>query len=121
VKIIIETVPYKSQRYSTLGDWQWEDPDTLHIKVSKTLYWKHDVLIGLHEAVESLLCKQDGVTEQQVDEYDLSHPDAGDAEVDMADAPYLDQHSKATTIERMMAHFLSVDWAKYSKELDEIE
>lgn len=113
MKITIEIIPHNQQRYDTEGDWQW-DGENLNIKISEQSDWKYEILMAIHEFVEAVLCKQDGVSEQQVDDYDFSHPEAGDSEEDMSDAPYLDQHSKALTIERMLCHFLNVNWAMYN-------
>ena len=75
------------------------------------------MLVVFHELTEALLCNSDGVSVEIVEEYDKTHPQAGGNEMDMKDAPYLDQHSKAMTIERLMCHFLNEDWADYNEEI----
>ena len=119
-KIIVEFIGHKDQRYDTVGDWYYgkDDPQLLHIRISRMSNQQREFMVLLHELTELALCAKAGITVEQVDEYDLSHPDAGGDECDMADAPYLDQHSKAMTVERMLCHFFGENWVDYEKELD---
>jgi hypothetical protein len=135
MKILIETIPHSEQRYPTVGDWQWKssrtkdfyakgkdpkewsDKDTLVIRVSSLSDWRYEALVGLHEAIEALLCKQAGVTEEQVDQFDLNFKGEGEPGNDPL-APYCQQHQVATVIETTLAQELDVDWAKYEAEVD---
>lgn len=122
MKIIIETIPHDQQRYPTCGDWQWTDPDTLSIKVSQLSDWRRGACVAIHELAEVLMCKQDGVTEQAVDEFDKNF-EANRAEGnedepgDDPAAPYRKQHFTATNIERILAQALGVDWKEYEDEI----
>lgn len=125
MKIIIETIPHDQQRYPTVGDWQWLDSDTLSIKVSKLTDWRREALVTVHELVEVLMCKHDGVTEKSVDEFDKDfeahrHPDNNDEPGDSPDAPYVKQHCVATGVERILAAHLDVSWKLYEDELCEL-
>ena len=119
MKILIETVPHMSQRYNTIGDWQWEG-DTLHIKVSDMGDWRKEILVGLHEMIETLLCKKDGVTEEQVDEFDLAHPELHEPGESCL-APYHVQHMAAIDIEIRMARLLDVDLNKYEEQMEHMQ
>jgi hypothetical protein len=122
MKIIIETIPHEQHRYTTVGDWFYDDDGTLHIKVSKLSDWKREALIAVHELVEVLLCKNDGVTVAEVDHFDMhefsyeEHPDEEPG--DDPKAPYKKQHCIATGIERILAAQLGVDWKPYEEELE---
>lgn len=166
MKILIETIPHKNQRYPTVGDWQNVPgnhkysikymvngertceycrgmqrenellhpdqcpaaPITLHIKVSEMSDWRYEALVGIHEAVEALLCKRSGITEAEVDAFDLgfahvkspiegaSPPEPGDD----PHAPYHKQHVVATQIERALSFALNVDWNLYEEEVDSL-
>lgn len=137
MKILIETIPHSEQRYPTVGDWQWKTVDqlglvkpstidssepVLHIKVSQMSDWRYEVLVGLHEAIEAILCKQASVTEQEVDAFDfnfsLAHFEGEPG--DDQHAPYHTQHMDATMIETFVADKLHVDWAEYEKEIDSL-
>lgn len=118
MKITIETIPHDQQRYPTVGDWMWEPSGDLTIKVSELGDWRYNALVGLHELVEVLKCKHDGVTQESVDAFDIAYEKAraedDDSEPgDSPDAPYKAQHCLATGIERILAAELGVDWKAY--------
>jgi hypothetical protein len=118
MKITIETIPHETQRYPTVGDWFYEPNGDLTIKVSELGDWRYNALVGLHELVEVLKCKYDGVTQEEVDKFDIAYektrPEDDDSEPgDSIDAPYRKQHCLATGVERILAAELGVDWKSY--------
>ena len=122
MKIVIETIPHETHRYTTVGDWFYDGDGTLQIKVSSLSDWRREALIAVHELVEVLLCKHDGVTTEVVDKFDKEfeanrHPDNDDEPGDEPAAPYVKQHCIATGVERILAAALGVDWKPYEKEL----
>lgn len=119
MKITICTIAHQQQRYDTVGDWILKD-DELNIYVSKLYDWRMEALIAIHELVEALGCRVDGVTTEQVDEFDKNRP-AGlaDEPGDDPKAPYFPQHQFATSIERQAARFFRVNWTDYSNRCDE--
>jgi hypothetical protein len=117
MKVLIETIPHAEQRYKTVGDW-YED-DISHIKVSALSDPKREFLIAVHEFIEYGLCIFAGISQVEVDEFDMEHEDE-QAEVelgDLAEAPYRKQHCLATAVERMLAAELGVVWNDYEEEL----
>lgn len=165
MKILIETIPHSEQRYPTVGDWQWTQVKvlgrsgfpaddklvpTLHIKVSEMSDWRHEALVAIHEAVEALLCKYAGITEQEVDDFDkvfeakkpcnpdgrpfslmqlqqLSPRELEDLKLklsaepgDSPTAPYYHEHKVARAIESRLAGELKVDWDKYEGEVNSL-
>lgn len=115
MKITIETIPHNGQRYPTVGDWFYDEVGNLTIKVSDLGDWRYNALVGLHELVEVLKCKRDGVTQESVDafdiEYEKNRPEGDVSEPgDSPNAPYRQQHCLATGIERIMAEELGVVW-----------
>lgn len=122
MKIVIETIPHAEQRYPTVGDWQFSPDGTLTIRVSAMSDWRHEVLVGLHETIEALLCKQAGVTEDAVDRFDMDYEEkraeGDDSEPgDDPACPCYRQHQVATAMERVIASHLNVDWRKYEAEI----
>ena len=118
MKITIETIPHDQQRYPTVGDWLFEKNGDLVIRVSDLGDWRYNALVGLHELVEVLKCKNDGVTQEEVDRFDMAYekirPEGDDSEPgDSPISPYRKQHCLATGIERIMAAELGVDWKIY--------
>ncbi len=121
MNIHIKTIPHKEQRYRTCGDWVYDEAGDLKIYVSDLGNWKYEFLIGLHELVEVLVCKEMGVTQEQVDRFDYDFEigianglhKIEDEPGDDPDAPYRLAHFIATTAEMIVATALGVDWRKY--------
>ena len=116
-KITIEVIPHSQQRYETAGDWQW-DGENLSIKVSDMGDWRYNAAVAVHELVEVLLCKNDGVAQEAVDKFDIEfekNRTAGDMSEpgDDPTAPYHRQHCFATSVERMLIAALGIPWKQY--------
>lgn len=137
MKIIIETIDNQKQRYNTVGDWQWEDQgETLHVKVSKLedinnanhlcLAEYMEFVIGIHEAIEAMVCKKHGVTEEDVDKFDTDPKmvkDIARKDIEGGDhpsAPYKQEHTLATGIERTLCYALGIPWFEYENQLIEL-
>jgi hypothetical protein len=118
MNITIKSIPHKSQRYDTLGDWFYDENGDLIISVSNDNAGlpteDHQFLCALHELIEIYLCKKDGVTQEQVDHFDMikyheySESDFGEPG-DHPRSPYREQHRKAMLIEMLMANFLKME------------
>ncbi len=116
MKIIIESIPASQQRYDTCGDWWFDQDGTLQLRVSSddpTLTTEnHQLLVALHELVEAKLCQARGITQQQVDDYDMGSEqyfkENGEEPGDQFDAPYRREHRFAMLIEHLMAHELGL-------------
>jgi hypothetical protein len=116
----------------------------LLISVSKLSDAKRETLIALHELVEVKLCETDGITQQEVDDFDINFEEGREKRIaeagrattepgtttgeealiaieepgDQPDAPYREQHCFATGIERLLAARLGVCWKEYEAELE---
>lgn len=128
LRVVIESIRHRDQRYPTVGDWFW-DKGTLHIRVSEEVGgWREQALIALHEAVECLICKHKGIAQEVVDVFDKKfeeerelglhemHEEPGDD----AKAPYYKQHQIATGFERILAAELGVDWNTYANKIESL-
>jgi hypothetical protein len=115
MRINIGAIPHIFQRYNTLGDWQFYDNDgTLTIRVSDTGDYRMNAALAIHEFAEAILCKARGITQQQVDRWDLAHledPDPGSIE----GCPYHDQHIGAAIIENIFLKMLGIKDAEYDE------
>ncbi len=131
MKIVVEVIQHDQHRkkpngelYDTCGDWQWDNEgadefSVLKIHVSDTGDWRMNFLIARHEMDEAMLCRRRGVSEQAVDDYDFTHPNAGgDDFSEDTEAPYYLSHCDALASEWQMAHLLGVDWVNYGKALE---
>jgi hypothetical protein len=125
MNITIKPIPHDEQRYPTVGDWVYDNDGNLIIVVSDMGDWKLNALVGLHELVEVLLCKNDGVTQKQVDDFDIDYeskrkPGDESEPGDSPDAPYQSQHCIATGFERVMAAELGVKWEEYEAKINSL-
>jgi hypothetical protein len=120
MNIMIRTVPHEQQRYPTVGDWEINDSernepaDSMRITVSDLGDWRMEALVAIHELVEALLCKWRGITQAMADEWDW----AAAVETEPGDdpeCPYRNEQFVATTMERILATELGVDWLKYEQ------
>lgn len=122
-QVAIVSIPHNKQRYETVGDW-FEAPDgTLMIAVSKMSDPRYEVLVAIHELIEVTLCKQRGISQELVDEFDRAFEerranDNIDEPGDDSHAPYRKEHFFATSIERLVAAELGVDWKTYDEEVN---
>jgi hypothetical protein len=118
MNIIIDIIPHSEQRYNTVGDWFYDDEDRqLVIRVSETGNEYQNFLLIIHELIEAVLCKQKGITQGQVDNWDLSHQEYTEPG-EIRECPYFIPHFIAATIERGLAHELEINWEKYEDILD---
>ena len=119
--IVVETLPYDQMRYPSAGDYLTDDLGTLEVWVAALPDRRYESLVAIHEIVEATLCREAGVTEAEIDQFDLQFeadralgrhsPDAEPG--DDPGAPYRRQHLMATAIEKMVAAALGVDWRAY--------
>lgn len=129
MRIIIETIPHNTQRYPTIGDWIIADNGDVTIKISEMGDWRYEMAVAYHELREILVCKWQGITQKEVDEFDISfekirelYPDIiGDQEPgDMISAPYNTAHVRATRDERGLIEDLGVNWTEYEDAINKM-
>jgi len=117
MKITIDFIPHLEQRYNTCGDWVLDQNGDLNIHVSRMSSTKREQLVAVHELVEALLCLNDGITQEEVDAFDISYRDLAGEQGDAPNAPYREQHCLATGVERVLAAVMHEQWLDYENEL----
>jgi hypothetical protein len=121
VNIIIKTIPHSDQIYPTVGDWRFDEDGTLQIRVSELGDWKKELLVARHELDEAVLCKAHGITDKQVDEFDMSESALFlDEPGEDATAPYHMEHMLAYASELSMMVELGVDYTEYCQAIDSL-
>lgn len=119
--INIKVIPESEMRPEVNGaDWFWDEKGNLQVRVSPMSDWRYETLLAIHEAVEAIMCKHNGVTQKSVDEFDLEYDKTHTFDVDAGDeptAPYVREHCLATAIERVLCSELDVCWKTYDDEL----
>lgn len=129
MKITIETIPHKDQRYPTPGDWFFDKEGDLTIRVSSLGDWRYEAIMAVHELVEVCLCKHAGVTQEAVDQFDMQYEKDRkkgkhgklDEPGDNNQAPYREQHSIATGVERILGAGLGIAWNDYAAAVERLE
>lgn len=143
MRIVAESIPHNTQRYPTTGDW-WFDDAGLQVRVSLMPDSRYELLVGIHEMIEAVLCQHAGIAEEKVSAFDKLYEDWREAinehppgthtnqelrqqfecnctptnesePGDDSHAPYYKQHQIATGIERILAAELGVDWNAYEE------
>lgn len=118
-RIVIEFVPQYKQNYATLGDYG-ECEHNVWFKITefkdKPAY---SIAILLHEILEFYRNKQLGITIEEVDKFDLSHPELDDPGLSK-EAPYHKTHMEADAIERLAILFFGEDWVDYEEAINKL-
>jgi hypothetical protein len=129
--LIMQVVKPEQMRYPTVGDWQKlpmtkqieleiNPPDYVYgIWVADTGDKKTNFLVALHEIVEQFMCQEAGITTQEVDEWDMSHPELDEPGDDVR-CPYHKQHDIAIRVERFVAgrSGLNMNWDEHEARID---
>jgi hypothetical protein len=135
MNISIQTIRHDEQRYETCGDWYFSkgrngvpgdgDMDTgwLRINVSAMKDWRYELLVAVHELVEVAIAKNNGITVEEVDAFDMafeSKRKSGNTDEpgDDSKCPIKREHCIATGVERILAAELGVDWKKYESSIN---
>lgn len=121
--VFISTINHADQRYNTVGDWLYNNRnEELTIRVSDTGDWREVISVAIHEMVEAVLCIDRGISQKQVDEFDLQfEKDGKDGEPgEDPHAPYYDEHKVATLIEKMLTKNLKLKWNAYENHLNDL-
>jgi hypothetical protein len=128
MKIIIETIPHKQQRYPTVGDYWIEDNGILQVRISE-MNDKYVQAVILHELFELFSVLNKDITIESIDKFDRGfealreeYPELiGEQEPgDMISAPYHDDHVHATIIEKHFCAHNDINWAEYEKTINNL-
>lgn len=116
-KITIESIPHKDQRYNTVGDWTYDSGGNIEIKISEMDQCSF-YAVAIHELIEAVLCWNEFIHPEVVDDWDLSHDDCDPGSI--AGCPYGKQHNTAGAIEMLSVLSLGLDWFEHEAELDRL-
>jgi len=121
MNITIKVIPEQLQRKEVNGaDWYFDKDGNLEVRVSHMSDWRYETLLAIHETVEAIMCKHNGISQLEVDAFDLEYDKTHTFDVnagDEIDAPYRHEHCLATAIERILCAELDVVWKLYDDEL----
>ena len=122
--IQVQIIKHEDQRYPTVGDWVFgeDTPAKMHnllVSVSQTGNQDYNDLVAVHEIIEAILCRANGVSDENVTNWDrdhMDHPDPGS----IPGCPYYREHLVAEVIEKIVASELQVDWQEYEETLEKL-
>lgn len=128
MNINIKTIPHSKQRYNTVGDYDSVDINCgVNISISGLRNWKYELLVAVHELIELSLCYHRDIPEEIITKFDMDFEKAREETSllqgepgDAAGCPYRKEHFFATSIERLLAAELGVDWEKYEKTINDL-
>jgi len=115
----IEKINHSKQRYETPGDYSTDDNNHTSILVSEMGRPDSEFAIAIHELVESYLCRRDGVSDAEIDDFDVNFSKRSDASKydepgDCPDAPYHSQHKIALEIEKTFIKEIGDEWSRHN-------
>jgi hypothetical protein len=131
MKINIEEIDHREQRYPTVGDW-WLDTDgVLQVRVSRLSDPRYGALVVLHELVEVLIegVKRTGrlaIPQALIDEvdafdkrYEADRPKDDDTSEPGSDPtnPAYRGHMAAMATEHIAAMLFGINWNTYNDEV----
>ncbi len=108
-------------RYNTCGDWRVLD-EILVITVARLSNPLYHFAVAFHEYAEAVACIAKGITDKDVDDFDIYGPGAllDDPGRDPR-APYHKQHIVAEALEANFAKHIGIIWERYSQEIEETQ
>lgn len=114
-RIVIEFIPQSEERYDTCGDFFRDSDGTVHFRISRMGDPVHEQAVLIHELAEFFRCEKDGVTIEQVDDWDMGEGKDLDEPGNDPRAPYHQQHVFATSIERAFIEGMGIAWDAYDR------
>lgn len=123
--IIGQTISHDSHRYETVGDYFETHDGQRMVLVSDMANEDYEFLVMIHEMIEQHLCKKRGIPNEAITKFDedfeAKRPlNNNDEPGDDPGAPYRKEHFFATSVERLIAAELKVDWKEYEKTINNL-
>lgn len=117
--IRIKFVPQSEQRIpGQIGDY-FETPDSIEFRITELPNPAHSMAVLIHELHEKFRNDQLGISDESVDQFDISHPELDDPGLDPR-APYHRTHMEADSLERLFIILSGCDWIDYEKAIEEV-
>ena len=125
--ILGRSIPPKYIRADQCGDWRILGDREVWGCAAEMEDWRSEVAVIIHEVIEALLCQEAGVWDAEVTAFDENFEreraegkhSATDEAGDDPNAPYREQHGKATMVEMAVCVALGLDWDDHEKNVVE--
>ena len=109
--IRIEFVDQSEHRYATVGDYG-ETESEIWFRITRFENPAYSFAVLLHELHERFRNLQFDIRDEEVDAFDLKHPELDDPGLDPR-APYHACHMEADALERLFILLTGNDWIEY--------
>ena len=109
---VILVIPRSAHRYDTTGDYFEVGEGWKEFRISQLENPDFEHAISMHEQLEAYSCMRRGITIEQIDKWDMEHPDDS-APGANPECPYYEDHMWAESIERQIIAHFGHDWEKY--------
>jgi hypothetical protein len=124
MKIVIQFIEPKMQRYPTCGDYWIDENGNWQIRISQMTDTRSMMLVLLHELAEMILVTERKIPIESIDQFDIEFESTrkpGDESEpgDQDNCPYREEHTISTAIERMMSEALRVRWRDHERIVNE--
>lgn len=128
ININILTIPIEDMRYPTCGDYWYDKQGTLQVRVADMGNEFFEKMIIVHELIEEATTKKNGITEQQIMDFDLYYEKRREQKLVpelsepgfCSESPYRKEHTFATGVEMGMCALCNVDFLEYDKTVNEL-
>lgn len=123
MEIHIKTIPHDNHRSETVGDYWHDEEGVLQIRVSDMGNEFYEKMVAIHELIEEALTKKRGLSEPEIQAFDEAFERARAMGLRTPeeepgfhnDAPYLREHTLATSCEMMMCALAGESWCDYDR------
>jgi hypothetical protein len=112
----VKPAEFRLQSIENYGDY-WETENEMVFQILDCGNPFYSLAILIHELQEKFEKDAAGISDAEVDTFDLSHPESNDPGW-LEDAPYRKQHAHGDVMERMSIALSGNDWIDYEKCLD---
>jgi len=124
MEIIIKTIPDDKMRIpGAVGDYWYDHEGVLQVRVVDMQNEFYEKMVIIHELVEEALTKKRGLSEPEIQEFDEYYekrrdmglvPEESEPGFDK-NAPYVREHTLATSIEMQMCAMAGESWSEYDR------
>lgn len=109
---LIKVVPHSEIRNDDVADWRTcNGVDEILVSELVEEFPGYALCVAIHELVEKFLCDRDGISDEQVTAWDAANELGGDS----IHAPYHQQHTRASGVERAACAALGIHWESYDR------
>jgi hypothetical protein len=116
--IQIQFIHQKDHRYETVGDYGTTTDGNWWFKITDMQNPVYSMAILIHELWEKTRNSQLDISDEAVDNFDISHPELDDPGLSL-DAPYHKTHMESDALERACIAMGGEDWVEYEAVIEE--